>query len=328
MKQFYLILVFVLSVVFVQAQMPKAINYQAVARNSAGQAIANQAIKVRLSIINSAAGNSVVYSETRSVTTNALGLFNVQIGGTGAVSTTGDFSAINWLNNTTSVENLKVELDINNNNSFVDMGTQALVTVPYAFAADQATNAINIGGHYVDTNTPNTGDVLRWNGSSWVAVDPVAAVAKKFVGFRAQLAPPIVLTSSFNYIPVKFNTDAGSSLFDSTNVYNTATGIFTAPSSGMYYLNTIINFYTLNSNYNANNAAIFFHSNIQGQLGYSNESAKVTITAGKLDSRNLSAIVYLQANEQVSVQFDQIFPTTASPLQLHNESTFQGYKIN
>ncbi|QEC45120.1 C1q-like domain-containing protein [Pseudobacter ginsenosidimutans] len=327
MKQLSLILVFVFSILLAQAQMPKAINYQAVARNSSGQAIANQAIKVRLSIVNSAAGNAVIYSETRSVTTNSLGLFNLQIGSAGAVATTGSFTAINWLNNTTTVENLKVELDINNNNSFVDMGVQALVTVPYAFAADQAVNAINIGGHYVDTNTPNTGDILRWNGSAWVATDPVAAAAKRFVGFRAQLTNSILVTGAYNYIPVKFNNDATYSCFDSANVYNPATGVFTAPSSGMYFLNTTMNFYTLGSNYTSN-GMMFFYSGSRGILGASGESARIEIVAGKLDSRSLSAIVYLQANEQVTVQLDGINPSVNYPLQLHNECTFQAYKIN
>ncbi|QNA45261.1 hypothetical protein [Lacibacter sediminis] len=172
MKQFFSFLICTLIVGAAVAQMPQAINYQAVARNNSGQPLANKAIKVRLSIVNTAAGNTALYSETRNVTTNTLGLFNVQIGGPGAISTTGNFASVNWLNNTSTSKALKVELDVDNSGLFIDMGIQGLTTVPYAFAADQSVNAINIGGHYVDTNTPTLGDVLKWDGSAWVAQRP------------------------------------------------------------------------------------------------------------------------------------------------------------
>lgn len=211
MKTLITLFIFILSAGIALAQMPKAINYQAVARNNAGEAIANQNIKVRLSIINSANANAVLYSETRQVTTNTLGLFNLQIGSPGALATTGSFDNINWLNNTTSVENLKVELDINNNNSFVDMGTQALVTVPYAFAADQAVNAINIGGHYIDTNTPTEGQVLKWESGSWVARPPRTA---RMVSIDA---PAITVNGSnlafvFAHTPVEVTLYEGESI--------------------------------------------------------------------------------------------------------------------
>jgi hypothetical protein len=172
MRKFLPVLICCLLSSFSWAQMPKLINYQAVARNSSGQPLANQSIGVRLSVVNTLAGNATLYSETRSVTTNALGLFNIQFGAPGATATSGDFNAIGWVNNTSSSKALKVELDITNSGSFVDMGSQSLVSVPYAFAADRAIDAVNIGGHYVDTNTPQTGDVLKWSGSSWVAQPP------------------------------------------------------------------------------------------------------------------------------------------------------------
>lgn len=128
MKQFFLSMVLSLIIAGAMAQMPKAINYQAVARNAQGQALTNQTIKVRLSIVSSASGNPTLYSETRSVTTNALGLFNVQIGSAGAIATTGNFSTINWVNNTSATKSLKVELDVNNSGVFTDMGSQSLVT--------------------------------------------------------------------------------------------------------------------------------------------------------------------------------------------------------
>lgn len=164
--------------VFVMAQVPDIMNYQAVARNNSGQALASQTIKVRLSIIKNAVSQ---YSETRQVTTNALGLFNVQIGSTGALSTTGSFNAINWQNNAAPGYVLKVELDINNSGLFTDMGNQALVTVPYAFASKTANETVNIAGRPIDqTTTPTAGSRLSWNGSSWTPVKKDAVI--KFVG--------------------------------------------------------------------------------------------------------------------------------------------------
>ena len=165
MKKLQLLFIAFLLTGAVFAQVPNAINYQAVARNNAGQALASQTIKVRLSIIRNAVSQ---YSETRQVVTNTLGLFNVQIGSAGALATTGSFTGINWTNNPQPLM-LKVELDISNTNVFTDMGTQTFATVPYSFTAGEAVNALNIGGNYVDTNTPATGDLLKWNGTAWVA---------------------------------------------------------------------------------------------------------------------------------------------------------------
>ncbi len=143
------------------AQVPQTFNYQAVARNNNGQALANQTIKIRLSILD---GGNSLYSETRSVTTNALGLFNVRIGTPGTLSTSGSFTTIDWANNQPEIKFIKVELDISNTNVFTDMGTQPLSSVPYTFVAE---NARKIGGFDVGTSEPNNEEVLQWNGSEW-----------------------------------------------------------------------------------------------------------------------------------------------------------------
>lgn len=158
---FLFALLFITSVAI--AQVPNAINYQAVARNNTGAALATQTIKVRFSITRNAISQ---YSETRQVTTNSLGLFNVQIGSAGALVTTGSFTGINWTSNPQPLM-LKVELDITNTNIFTDMGSQTFATVPYSFSSAEAINAINIGGNYVDTNTPQLNDILKWTGSAW-----------------------------------------------------------------------------------------------------------------------------------------------------------------
>lgn len=149
------------------AQVPKAINYQAVARNTSGQALANQTIKVRIGLSESSGtGSSSFYSETRTVTTNTLGLFNIQIGSAGASNVYGSFTGTDWLNSAIS-HVMTVELDINNNNNFVNMGSQELVTVPFAFAADNAANTKGLQGNPVSAAAPTSGDVLKWNGTNW-----------------------------------------------------------------------------------------------------------------------------------------------------------------
>jgi hypothetical protein len=112
------------------AQTPLAIPYQAVARTASGNLISNQLISVRFTILDGNASGTVVYKEKHTPTTNALGLFSVDIG-TGTVIS-GTMASINWGINS---KFLQVELDTTGSNSFVDMGTTQLMSVPYALHA-------------------------------------------------------------------------------------------------------------------------------------------------------------------------------------------------
>lgn len=188
MKKLLFTFLLALSAGITMAQLPEAINYQAVARNNSGQALASQNIKVRLSL---SRGPVSLYSETRNVTTNPLGLFNVQIGSSGATSTTGNFNNIYWLNNTPAIM-LKVELDVNNSGVFTEMGNQTLATVPYAFAAKNSIDAVNLGGRYVDASiTPNDGDVMRWNAAenSWKPASVALPAVTNLHGLIGSIAP-------------------------------------------------------------------------------------------------------------------------------------------
>ncbi|MCB9251374.1 MAG: hypothetical protein H6605_02845 [Flavobacteriales bacterium] len=109
------------------SQVPEKINYQAVARDANGTIIASKSISVRFSIHDNGASGPVVYSETQKVVTNALGVFSVAIGGGTIVS--GSMSTINWgLND----KFLQVEFDPNGGNSYSDMGSTQLLSVPFA----------------------------------------------------------------------------------------------------------------------------------------------------------------------------------------------------
>jgi hypothetical protein len=132
MQKFILSVIASLLFVSVMAQSPQLLNYQGVARNGFGNPIQNRSMTLRLSIRNGGNNGSVVYSETRTVTTNNGGLYSVQIGSAGATATTGTIAAINWQVGT---KFLQVELDPEVGSNFIDMGTTQLVSVPYALSA-------------------------------------------------------------------------------------------------------------------------------------------------------------------------------------------------
>ena len=134
-KAAMLLFTFSFAIVTVFAQVPQAINYQAIARDAGGNVMSNQTIGIKVAIHQTSSSGSVAYSETFSPTTNQFGLFTVAIGqGTplGAA-----FSSINW-----SAGNfwLQVLLSPSNNSVYTDMGASQLLSVPYAMYAANAGN--------------------------------------------------------------------------------------------------------------------------------------------------------------------------------------------
>ena len=124
------------------AQAPNAIPYQGVARNASGAILASQAIGLRFSIHDGTASGTVVYQETQSTTTTALGLFTVNIGmGT---PVTGTLSSVNW---GVGAKFIQVELDATGGVAYVDMGTTQLMSVPYALFAGTAGNGVTV--HFI-----------------------------------------------------------------------------------------------------------------------------------------------------------------------------------
>ena len=75
MNKIFTVLICVFAIGIGYSQGP-AFKYQGVARNAQNASLNNQAIALRLTILN--AGNSPVYSEVHSVTTSAIGLFPIK----------------------------------------------------------------------------------------------------------------------------------------------------------------------------------------------------------------------------------------------------------
>ena len=113
------------------AQAPQMFNYQGVARDNAGNILANQAIGLQTDLRQSTPTGLIIYSETYSTTTSALGLFKLEIGN-GSVQL-GTFSSIDWSNGPYYLE---VSLDATGGTSYQSMGVTQLLSVPYALYAE------------------------------------------------------------------------------------------------------------------------------------------------------------------------------------------------
>lgn len=138
---------------------PEGINYQGVARDNAGLPIINQSISLRLSILNGSFTGSALYVETQNVLTSSSGLFNLNIGMGTVIS--GVFSNVPW---GAGEMWLKVEMDLGGGSNYVLIGTTQFMSVPYSLYSKNSGNGMPAG--------VNNGDMLYWNGNTWVKVPP------------------------------------------------------------------------------------------------------------------------------------------------------------
>ncbi len=175
------------------SQAPQRINFQSVLRNTTGEIVSNKAVSLRISILSDSITGTAVYVESHARTTDAGGLLSLQIGSGTAPSR--DFATINWGN---SVHFIKLEVDFSGGNNYVLLGTQELMSVPYAlYASKTDTGVLNLTTrlatklNVTDTSLLNLttrfstklnisdfpagsaiGNIMVFDGSSWVNLPP------------------------------------------------------------------------------------------------------------------------------------------------------------
>lgn len=116
--------------------VPQKMSYQAVVRNSSNELITNHAVGMKVSILQTSATGTVVYSETHTPTSNANGLITIAIG-TGAVIS-GSFSGIDW---SAGPYFIKTETRSGQGGtSYSITSTSELLSVPYALMAKNVQN--------------------------------------------------------------------------------------------------------------------------------------------------------------------------------------------
>lgn len=124
-----------LMVMNIQAQAPEKFNYQGIARDNTGAALANQSLGIKISILHN---TTVDYSETHTVTTNNFGLYTLVIGDGTPVF--GGMASVDWDSGNKFV---KVEIDPNGGTNYTDLGTTELLSVPYAMYASESGSSAN-----------------------------------------------------------------------------------------------------------------------------------------------------------------------------------------
>jgi hypothetical protein len=238
MKQLFHILVLLFIANVAIAQAPQGIPYQAAARNSSGAVLASTAISVRFTIRDSTATGVIKYRETHSVTTTAQGMFSVNVGQGTVVS--GTFSSINWA---TNAKFLQVEMDPAGGSSYVELGTQQMMSVPYALYAGSANSISNTGGALsfigltITTSTPYLQGVGTFRVGGNVIADGGLSINTKGVCWSTSPNPTAASTTkTINGLGGGFFTDTSSNFVGDVTYYIRA---YVSNDSGTFYGNEI-----------------------------------------------------------------------------------------
>ena len=156
-RQLFLSILLLLPVLL-EAQAPQAINYQAVARDAGGDALAGTNVSVRFVLRNGTPLGPVVYEEDHATVTDARGLFDLHIGRGTPVS--GTFAAVDW-----AAGPFFLEVLLDAGQGLQSVGVQELVSVPYALFA----------GATAGWTVSQVGDTLYQGGGSFLIVPGISA---------------------------------------------------------------------------------------------------------------------------------------------------------
>jgi uncharacterized protein (TIGR02145 family) len=132
----------------------------------------SQTINILFSIHHGSPNGNIEWQEYQTATTNEFGLFNVQMG-----SNWSDLTTVNWASGN---KYLQVEMDLGN--GYIDMGTQQMVSVPYALCAGHANNGVPAGGQQGQVLTYCNGSVVWTNGGICPSVSSLNCSTANHIG--------------------------------------------------------------------------------------------------------------------------------------------------
>ena len=167
MKKLFTLMITVVISICAFTQTPQKMSYQAVIRNAGGALLPNQNVGIRIQILQGSEYGAAVYVETHTRTTNANGLATLEIGGGTVVL--GSFSGINWAGGPYF---LKTEIDPAGGTSYSIIGTNQLLSVPYALYAKSVASetdpvfTVSPASGITGTNITNWNTAFGWGNHS------------------------------------------------------------------------------------------------------------------------------------------------------------------
>ncbi len=247
---------------------PQKMSYQAVIRDGNNTLISNSVVGMRLSILQGSASGTAVYVETHSPSTNTNGLITLEIGA-GTV-TSGDFTTIDWSNGPYFI---KAETDPSGGTNYSISGTSQLLSVPYALYAETSgtpgptgpqgpagpqgptgpTGSTGPQGPVGATGPQGPQGLQGPAGNTSAASTPFNNSTANFPGNPNNLQDaldkadarldtlekPIAVIYGSAGQPMTSTSQTlkyATLIYDPDGDYNTGTGIYTVPESGLYFV--------------------------------------------------------------------------------------------
>ena len=196
------ILTTLLILVLTQTAIGQGINFQGVARSANGTIIASSNISLRLSIISKNVDATPEYVETKTVVTNAQGIFSVVVGDATNAVVTGNFKNIVWKD---GIKFLKVEMDPAAGTNYINMGATQLQYVPYSFYS-LGVDAANVTG-VLPIEKGGTGVGTLAGLKTALALDKVSNIADSSKPITSAIKSAIDVSAIGQFI----KTDSGKS---------------------------------------------------------------------------------------------------------------------
>ena len=134
-------------------------SYKAIVRDNTGAVMANQEIRVDLTL-NIVPINFPAYIETHMLTTNENGLMILTIGEGTPIN--GTFSSLDWLN-----DRFELNVQIDPGDGLIDMGSTPMYSVPYSYHAQTALSAQSATIATDVENIPGLEPFDEGNGEGW-----------------------------------------------------------------------------------------------------------------------------------------------------------------
>ncbi len=220
MKKQLSIFLALLTTLVVNAQTPKFINYQGIARDASGNPIVNQSVNLSFTITN---GVAPAYTDNKLANTNAFGLFNTTIGSIGNPITS-------------NLSNGSYSLVVSINGSV--LSPQNLASVPYALHAETASSApaptVNFSGGILSVggNTTSIPGGSVYSAGTAISISTTGVISNLFPDQTVTITSSGVATVNSSY--PSFNVGVPNpnlSFSNATNILTLTQGTFATTAS-------------------------------------------------------------------------------------------------